>query len=566
MRKVVSILFVFSSLCAAAMSPCSLTWPDINNETTPKVVHVDVNLVDLVDCDNEDRDTIDNILAAMGGSTGAVGLSSTGDLKATIDRDSNTTGSRFWVANHTNDTLFRVSDDLAIKAYGAFTVVGSSTLAALSASTGSFSGALTGTTAVFSGAISSVSPAFTGAMTAANGTYSGTLVVTGLLTATAGLSVPDGAGLSSTITFARQMIARSGTTLAIGDQDGWTGANLKINSGNFDWYHNASNTMRLASSGLTVTGVVNASGDLSVTRSASGSGVVALVSNTSNTAGSDALIRAIAAGSSGGDPYSLYSVTGGSAVSAGIDNSDGDAYVLTFAATPGGATNSQRWTSTGSSVPGNFDIGGTGLTTGVHTFTAAPVLTALTASLPVFTNGSKAAVSNAMTGTGSVVMSTSPTLVTPALGAATATSLVASGNVTADSLISSKLYEENSFTATLTGVTGSITGTAYFVRVGKFVTLRLPTLIGTSNTTAMTITGMPTQIRPSVTVNCYVHMEVRDNSTDKLLSMFSIATSGVISPYFATSVTGFYGNLYTSSGTKGIGDGTRAGSIFYTLQ
>jgi len=54
--------------------------------------------------------------------------------------------------------------------------------------------------------------------------------------------------------------------------------------------------------------------------------------------------------------------------------------------------------------------------TGVATIAAAPILTALTASQAVFTNGSKALVSNAITGTGNVVMSTSPTLVTPILG------------------------------------------------------------------------------------------------------------------------------------------------------
>jgi hypothetical protein len=54
--------------------------------------------------------------------------------------------------------------------------------------------------------------------------------------------------------------------------------------------------------------------------------------------------------------------------------------------------------------------------TGVATINAAPILTALTATQAVFTDGSKALVSNAITGTGSVVMSTSPILVTPALG------------------------------------------------------------------------------------------------------------------------------------------------------
>jgi hypothetical protein len=54
--------------------------------------------------------------------------------------------------------------------------------------------------------------------------------------------------------------------------------------------------------------------------------------------------------------------------------------------------------------------------TGVVTVNAAPVMTALTASQAVFTTSGKALVSNPITGTGNVVMSTSPTLVTPILG------------------------------------------------------------------------------------------------------------------------------------------------------
>ena len=48
--------------------------------------------------------------------------------------------------------------------------------------------------------------------------------------------------------------------------------------------------------------------------------------------------------------------------------------------------------------------------TGVVTVTAAPVMTALTASQAVFTTAGKALTSNAITGTGNVVMSASPTL------------------------------------------------------------------------------------------------------------------------------------------------------------
>jgi hypothetical protein len=57
--------------------------------------------------------------------------------------------------------------------------------------------------------------------------------------------------------------------------------------------------------------------------------------------------------------------------------------------------------------------------TGVATLTAQPILSSLTASRAVFTDASKGLVSNAITGTGNVVMSTSPTLVTPLLGTPT---------------------------------------------------------------------------------------------------------------------------------------------------
>ena len=56
--------------------------------------------------------------------------------------------------------------------------------------------------------------------------------------------------------------------------------------------------------------------------------------------------------------------------------------------------------------------------------------TQLTASQAVFTDASKNLVSVATTGTGSVVLATSPTLVSPALGFATAQSLSSTGNIT----------------------------------------------------------------------------------------------------------------------------------------
>ena len=71
----------------------------------------------------------------------------------------------------------------------------------------------------------------------------------------------------------------------------------------------------------------------------------------------------------------------------------------------------------------NLHLSGTAAITGVTTLTAQPVLSSLTASQAVFTDASKGLVSNAITGTGNVVMSTSPTLVTPVLGTPTSATL-----------------------------------------------------------------------------------------------------------------------------------------------
>jgi hypothetical protein len=71
----------------------------------------------------------------------------------------------------------------------------------------------------------------------------------------------------------------------------------------------------------------------------------------------------------------------------------------------------------------NANIAGTLGVTGVATFSAAPIYSSLTASSAVATDASKGLVSVTNTGTGNNVLATSPTLVTPILGAASATSI-----------------------------------------------------------------------------------------------------------------------------------------------
>ncbi|MEO7778514.1 MAG: hypothetical protein ABIY63_13360 [Fibrobacteria bacterium] len=120
MRTVTTLLLTLCGFAFSAMAPCTVPIASIDTANPPKVIYVDQNVGALKNCDNEDRDTLNNVVAAFGGSTAGstVGLASVGNLKMTVDRDSNTTGARFWIANHTNDSLFRVRDDSTARFFG----------------------------------------------------------------------------------------------------------------------------------------------------------------------------------------------------------------------------------------------------------------------------------------------------------------------------------------------------------------------------------------------------------------------------------------------------------------
>lgn len=74
------------------------------------------------------------------------------------------------------------------------------------------------------------------------------------------------------------------------------------------------------------------------------------------------------------------------------------------------------YVGTDANIAGNAAVTGTLGVTGVATFSAAPIYSSLTASSAVATDASKGLVSVTNTGTGSNVLATSPTLVTPILG------------------------------------------------------------------------------------------------------------------------------------------------------
>jgi len=105
-------------------------------------------------------------------------------------------------------------------------------------------------------------------------------------------------------------------------------------------------------------------------------------------------------------------------------------------------------------------------------------------------------------------------------------------------------YREASFTLTATGMTTSPTGTAKAVKTGNMVTMTLPSITGTSNTSAFTLTGVPSALRPASTVSCV--LTVLDSGV-RTLSICAILSDGSITLQRDIANTAF-----TSSGTKGI--------------
>jgi hypothetical protein len=107
-----------------------------------------------------------------------------------------------------------------------------------------------------------------------------------------------------------------------------------------------------------------------------------------------------------------------------------------------------------------------------------------------------------------------------------------------------RYFSRGSFTATLTGMSTTVTGTIRYSVEGAIVALSWPDITGTSNSTAMTVTGMPAVIAP---VNAQVTgMRVYDNATPTGGSC-SIATSGTI-----TCFKDWNSGVFTASGSKGL--------------
>ena len=91
-------------------------------------------------------------------------------------------------------------------------------------------------------------------------------------------------------------------------------------------------------------------------------------------------------------------------------------------------------------------------------------------------------------------------------------------------------YEEGTWTATLTGCTTSPTVTATATRVGRVVTINIPALSATSNSTSKSITGMPAIYRPGAQQRGFF-AQVSDNGLPSVVGSVFVETSGAVSVF-----------------------------------
>lgn len=152
---------------------------------------------------------------------------------------------------------------------------------------------------------------------------------------------------------------------------------------------------------------------------------------------------------------------------------------------------------------------------------------------------------------------------------------VSSGNVTVASgnlnIVSGQLqlngvsqFQTGTFTGTITGVTTTVTGTVTYVIEGKTCTLSAPAgMSGTSNSTAMTMTGVPAACQPA-TQSQVVPCSLEDNGANTAGAAQVVAVSSTIT-FFRSVVSGTAATLSASGFTASAAKGLNETSFTYSL-
>ncbi len=121
------------------------------------------------------------------------------------------------------------------------------------------------------------------------------------------------------------------------------------------------------------------------------------------------------------------------------------------------------------------------------------------------------------------------------------------------------LYERGSFTGTLTGYAANPTGTVDFIRIGNMVMMWVTAAIsGTSNSTALTMTGIPASITPTTTgLGRQITPVIDDGNAGPAMAL--ILSTSVISfsyPDADWQTGGTFTSVgFTATGSKGLNVG-----------
>lgn len=111
------------------------------------------------------------------------------------------------------------------------------------------------------------------------------------------------------------------------------------------------------------------------------------------------------------------------------------------------------------------------------------------------------------------------------------------------------ITESGTFVLTATGMTAVVTGSVLYRRVENFVSLFLPAVfIGTSNATTFTLTGLPTNLIPSINQGHEPAMVI--NNAVRQQGAMSLDNAGLITVY--STISDLSAATWTAANQKGL--------------
>lgn len=135
---------------------------------------------------------------------------------------------------------------------------------------------------------------------------------------------------------------------------------------------------------------------------------------------------------------------------------------------------------------------------------------------------------------------------------------------TFDYVIGEMDNDSGSFLATLVGCTTSPTIMIKWNKVGNIVNLIIPSISGTSNTTGLSLLGLPNTLIP-ITSQYIQNLDCKDNGTIYPATI-GITNGGALTLYRKPTITDAITATFTNSGVKGITNGVSENfSITYSL-